>query len=112
MAIHVIAGIPWLAGVLGTLFATVFAFFTKFLTKRLALVGAAVAVIVGLSAAMFAAINAAASAIIPSIPDDIVTGASLVVPSNLSACAAAYISAHLLYWAYSWNVRVVQMKLF
>lgn len=112
MAIPVIAGIPWLAGIIGGLFSAVFGYFTSFLTKRFAVVAAAVAVIVGITTAFFAAIQGLVSGLSIVAPEELSLAAGLVVPTNATACATAYMTALVVRWAYQWNVKIVQYKLF
>ena len=112
MAIPVIAGIPWLAGVIGGLFSAVFSYLSAFLTKRFAIVAAAITVIVGITTAFFAAINALVTGLAIVAPAELSIAAGLVVPSNATACATAYITALIVRWAYQWNVKIVQFKLF
>lgn len=112
MPLPVLAGIPWLAGTIGGLFTAVFAWFANFLTKRFAVVAAVVAVIVGITTAFLVAINALAAGISVVVPTEVAIAAGLVIPSNASACMSAYFSALVLRWAYNWNVKVIQYKLF
>ena len=112
MALPVLAGIPWLASVIGGLFSAVFAYFAQFLTKRLAIVAAVVSVLIAITTAFFAAINGIVSALSVAAPPSVAVAASLVVPSNATACASAYMAALVARWAYQWNVKVLQYKLF
>ena len=43
MAIQALAGLPWLAGIIGSAFAALFAWFMTFITRRFALVAAGIA---------------------------------------------------------------------
>ena len=112
MPLPVLAGIPWLAGVIGALFASIFNWLLKFFTKRFAVVGAAVAVIATITSALFVAFEALFSAIVIVSPDWVASGAMLVVPSNANLCISTIVSAYLLKWVYSWQVRIIQYKLF
>jgi hypothetical protein len=112
MPFPVLAGIPWLAAVLGGIFSSVFAYFANFLTKRLAITAAVVAVIVGVTTAFFAAIAAIVSGISAVAPEQVSAAVGLVVPSNATFCISAYMSALLLRWAYQWQVKIIQYKLF
>lgn len=112
MPLPVIAGLPWLAGVIGGLFASVLGFFTKYLTKRLAIVAAAVTAIVGLTTAFFAAISTLLGGLTAAIPADVVMLLGHIMPANVTACISALLSAQVLRYAYEWNVKVVQLRLF
>lgn len=112
MALPALAGIPWLAGVIAAIFTAIFTWVLKFFTKRVAIVVAAVGVIAAVTATFFAAINALFATIIVASPDWVGVAASMVIPSNASACLAAIVSAYVLKWAYAWNVRIIQYKLF
>lgn len=111
MAIPVLAGVPWLAGVIASAFAGLFAWFMTFITKRFAIVAAGLAIIVGLTAGLYAALGGLVSALAQTLPSELVGHVGLFVPSNLSACISIYISARLLRWAYDWNVKIVMAKM-
>jgi BarA-like signal transduction histidine kinase len=108
----VVAGVPWLAGVIGSAFASISAFLSVYLFKRLAIITAASIVIVGLTLALFAAVTAGLSGILVAVPSQLAVGAALLLPDNLSACISVLVSTRLLLHAYDWQVRFVQMKLF
>ncbi|MDT8385158.1 MAG: DUF5455 family protein [Gammaproteobacteria bacterium] len=103
---------PLLAAWMGSLFSGIVGFFSSWLTKRVALVLTGITVIVSLTAAFITAIDALYTAMAVTLPTEIVIGASWFLPTNTSACISAYISAHLLRWAYDWNTKVIQLKLF
>ncbi|RNL67199.1 DUF5455 family protein [Zhongshania marina] len=112
MAIPVLAGIPWLAGVIGGVFSALFAYIANFVTKRLAVSVAVVSVIIAVTTAFFVAVNAIVSGITIVAPPEVAIAAGLVVPSNATLCVSSYMSALLLRWAYQWNVKILQYKLF
>ena len=112
MAFPVLAGIPWLAAAIGAFFVALFQWLLNFLTRRVALVAAVVAIIAAVTVTFFAAIELLFAGISATAPEWVSTGATLVIPSNATACIAAIISAHVLKWAYSWQVRILQYKLF
>lgn len=112
MPLPVIAGIPWLAGLLGGLFSAVFGFFAKYLTKRLAIVAAAITAITALTAGFFSMILAAMNGINASLPTDVGILIGHVLPSNFELCVATILSAQSARWVYEWNVKVIQMRLF
>lgn len=112
MAIPVIAGIPWLAGLLGGIVTWLIGFFAQYLTRRLAIVAAAIAVVVTLTAAFFAGVHGVVSGLSSMSPPQFSVVLGFVMPSNAPACVSAILTTHTLRWAYEWNVKVVQMKLF
>lgn len=112
MALPMLAGIPWLASVLGALFGGLVSFFGKYLTRRLAMVTAAVAAIGALSATFFAALNTLIGSLTLAVPAPLAGFLGHVIPSNLALTMSVLFSAHVARWAYEWNVKVVQLKLF
>jgi hypothetical protein len=112
MAIPLLVGIPWLAGILGGIFTSVFTYFVQFATKRIAIVGAAIVVIVALTAALFTAFEALVSGLSLAVPAELSAATGLLLPANITTCAAIIASAHLLRFAYEWNIRIIQYKLF
>lgn len=112
MPIPVIAGIPIIAGILGGLFQALFVALGSILTKRLAVVVAAVALIAGITAGFFSLIYGLFEIIAVAAPPMLSLAVQLVVPDNASACISAILTARLARWAYEWNVRIIQYKLF
>lgn len=104
--------ILWLASLLGSLFGALIEFFAKYLTKKLAVVAAVVAAIAALTSGFFIAIYTLVSSIAYVLPPEVSMGLSLVIPSNAYGCSAAILSAHVFRWAYDWNVKVIQYRLF
>lgn len=112
MPIPVLAGIPWLANIVIAAFSGLFGWFIQFFTRRFALVAAGIVLLATITAAFFVAIEALISGLSLSMPSIIVVGVSHLVPSNMSACLSILISARLLRYAYDWNVKIIQLKLF
>lgn len=112
MAIPVLAGIPWLASLLGGLFVAVVGFFAEHLTKRLAIVVAVVVALSALTLAFFAAIVAIIAGVSSLSPPQLSMAMGLIYPHNLNLIIAAVFAARLARWAYEWNVKVLQMRLF
>jgi hypothetical protein len=108
----VLAGIPWLAGILGGVFSSLFGYFVQFATKRIAIVGAAVVVIVALTAGLFTALEALVAGLSLVVPPELSAATGLLLPANITSCAAIIATAHLLRFAYEWNIRIIQYKLF
>lgn len=111
MAIPVIAGIPWLAGLLGGLFTALLGYFGKFLTKKFAVVAALIALIVSATTAFIALITGLMASISAASPDFIGLAIQMVVPENAYACVSVMATARLARWAYEWNVKIIQYKL-
>lgn len=112
MPFPVIAGLPWLAGIFTGLFASLVQFVAQYLTKRLAVVLAAVLVLVGVTSTFLAGAYALLGTVQATAPASIAMGMAVFMPSNMAACISVVASAHVLKWAYSWQVRVVQYRLF
>ena len=111
MAIPVIAGIGWLGTLLASAFGTLFTWFVTFMTKRLAIVTAAILVIVALTSALWATIEGSLAALSLALPNEFSAALGMILPSNASTCISIIISAHMLRYAYEWNIRIVQYKL-
>jgi len=103
---------PFLAAFIGSLFTAALQFFAQFMTRKLALLVSGLVAIAAVTTTFFAALNGLLVGIQAAMPSAIVIGYNLFIPRNLDECIAAVISAHLLAWAYSWNVRIIQWKLF
>lgn len=106
-----IAGIPWLATVLGSLFSGLIYFFVQFMGKRFALTAAFAAGSLILFGAMFAAVFAVMTAIRVALPPEFGLAMATIVPSNVPACLGAYLTARTARWVYDWNTRVLQFRL-
>lgn len=107
MPLPAIAGVGWLGSLIATFFGAVLAWFGKFLTKRLAIAAALVSAIAGLTTAFWLAIVAILEGISAVGPPFMSQAAGLVVPSNLPACFAAILSAHVVRWIYHNQVKVL-----
>tara|TARA_B110000977_G_scaffold172358_1_gene224693 strand:+ start:126 stop:464 length:339 start_codon:yes stop_codon:yes gene_type:complete len=112
MAFAVLAGIPWLAGIIMTAFSGIFAWFLTFMTKRFAIAAAAITLIVSLTAGLFAAVSGLLAGISLAVPPDMLTMSGILLPNNLEASFSICISTRLLKYAYDWNVKFIEMKLF
>lgn len=111
MPLPVIAGIPWLATILGALFGGLLTFFAKFLTKRLALTAAFISASLGLFAVFWSAAWALVQGIIGVAPVELSMGLAFIVPSNAPACLGAMLTVDVARWVYDWNTRVIQFRL-
>ena len=104
--------ILWLASLLGSLFSGLVAAFAAYMTKRLAIVLAVIAAIATLTTAFFLALYAIASGIATVAPPFVIVAWSLFVPSNLPVLISAALTVRVMRWAYDWNVKVIQYRLF
>ncbi|MCD8523940.1 MAG: minor coat protein [Saccharospirillaceae bacterium] len=112
MPLPVIAGLPWLAAVIGAAFAAIFSWLVKFFTKRVAVTLAIVALVVSATAAFVALITGLVSSLEYVLPPWFSLAVQMVVPENTTTCFSVIITARLARWAYEWNVRIIQYKLF
>lgn len=112
MPLPVLAGLPWLASVLGSLFSGVVVWAAQFLTKRLAIVAAAVAVVIALTVTFFTALQALVTGLGLVLPAEVLQGAALLLPSNTDTCLTAMMTARTARYAYDWNIKIIQLKLF
>lgn len=112
MPLPLLAGIPWLAGVIGALFVSMFTWLVQFVTKKIALTLAALAVLLTVTTAFFAAIEGLLTLIVAVAPTELTQACSLILPTNTTGCLTAVMSAHLLRWVYGWQVRIIQYKMF
>jgi uncharacterized membrane protein YjjP (DUF1212 family) len=110
MPIPVLAGLPWLAGVISGLLTSLIGFLAQFISKRLSIVLIAITTLTALTTAFAAAITALVSGISAATPEYFSIAASWIVPSNTVACLSACVSGRFIRWVYEWNVRIVMMK--
>lgn len=103
---------PYIATLIAGLFGGLFSFFSQYLTKRFALVAVVLTVIAGFVSAFFVAIVGLIGVLQTSVPPEISAAASLVVPDNVPLLVSTALSARVLRWAYEWNVKVIQWRLF
>jgi Family of unknown function (DUF5455) len=106
-----IAGLPWLAGILGGLFTAVFGFLLKFFTKRFALFAAAVVGLLALFGVFLGAITGLMNGLSYVVPSEWILYSGYVLPANFKPCITALLSAHVARYVFSWNVKILQMKL-
>lgn len=110
MAAPALLGIPWLAAVIGSVISGLVSFFGKWFSKRVALTLAAVTAVVAVTAGFIGVIEGLIAAIQYAAPDT--AGWFLFIPGNFSACLSAIITGKIARWAYEWNVKIIQWKLF
>lgn len=111
MAIQAILGIPVLAGIIGAVFTSLIEFFGKYLTKKVATVASAIVVIGTVTFAFIAGIEALFAGIYYALPSGMGNW-TVFLPSNITVCISAIVTGEVLRWAYDWNVKIIQWKLF
>ncbi|WP_405121052.1 DUF5455 family protein [Pseudomonas leptonychotis] len=111
MPLPAIVGIPFLAGVLGSLFAGILTFFAKYLTKRIALTAAFITASIGLFTVFFAFCWSVLQGLIVATPQEVSLALSFFVPSNAPACLGGILTVNAARWVYDWNTRVIQFRL-
>ena len=111
MPLPALLGIPFLAGVLGSLFAGLVTFFAKYLTKRIALTAAFITASLGLFAVFFAVCWSILQSLILVTPPEVSLALAFFVPSNAPACLGAILTVNAARWVYDWNTRVIQFRL-
>lgn len=94
----------WLVGLIGN----VAAFLGISLAKKTLYLAAAIASSIALTVALSAAIQGSLSSIVYALPTWATTGA-MFLPTNLSPCLAALISAKFARFVYDWNMRNLEM---
>lgn len=112
MPFPVLAGIPWIASLLGSFFTALFTWLAQYLTKRFAIVAAAVVVVISLTVALFSALQALVTGLGLVLPPEVLQGAALFLPSNTDTCITAMMTARTARYAYDWNIKIIQYKLF
>jgi hypothetical protein len=111
MPLPVLAGIPLLLTAIGGLFVSAFTYISLFISKKLILLTAAILIIAATTTAFFSALSSLTSSISFSAPPWYNLAVQLVVPENATFCVSAMLSAHLLRFAYDWNIKLIRMKL-
>jgi hypothetical protein len=106
----VLLGLPWLAAVLGSLFTGVVAWLAQYVTKRIAIVVVAIAALVTLTGTFVALAEGVIGALSYSFP--IAANFGFILPPDLTTLVSSYAAIRLAYWVYSWNVKIVQLRLF
>lgn len=103
---------PYIAGLIGALFTSIFGFFVEHMAKRLAVVLTVVAGIALFVVGFFAAILAVIGGLNSVVPPGMSMALSWVVPENLPLIISTILTARVLRWAYEWNVKIIQYRLF
>lgn len=103
---------PILASLLGSLFFSIVSFLAKFLTKKIAILAAVILAAIALTTAFFTFLSGLFAGIAYVMPDVINDAMCWLVPSNFKACVTAYLAARVVAWAYGWNIKILQWKLF
>jgi len=103
---------PLLASLIASLFTSTVAFFAAFITKRLAIIAAVLVIAGTITVAFIGAVQGLIDGLLWAAPTELGLAWGWFIPDNMDNCIAAVIAAELLRWAYDWNVKVLQMKLF
>ena len=106
----VLLGLPWLAAVLGSLFTGLVTWLAQFITKRVAVIVAAIVALTSLTATFIGLAEAALGGLSYAFP--VAANLGFMLPGDLSALAGSYAAIRLAHWVYSWNVKIVQLRLF
>jgi hypothetical protein len=101
--------VPAIATFLAGLAGTCVAFLAQWFTKRTAIQLGIVASVVAITLVALSAIKLLVDGISLYIPPEILEGASMVIPSNLSPCLSAIIGAHTVRWVWIWKVHFIEM---
>lgn len=103
---------PYVAGLIGALFAGIMGFLVEYIAKRYAIVLAVVAVVTTFVIGFFAAIVGLIELIEHTAPPWVEMASSWVIPDNFPLIASTMATARVLRWAYEWNIKIIQYRLF
>lgn len=106
----VIAGLPWLASVLGGLFGGLVNWLAQLITRKVAVVAAAIAAITALTTAFIASMEALIVGLGATFPAASYAW-QLFVPDNFTAVISVILTARITWWVYQWNTKIVQLRL-
>ena len=109
MAAIAVAGLPWLAAFIGSILSGLISFFARYFSKKWAVLAAVIVAITATTVTFIALIEGLMAGITTAAPS--MAGWGLLLPDNLSACVAAYITARIAKWVYYWHTTVIQWKL-
>jgi hypothetical protein len=102
---------PLAASALIAAIAALVSFFMKVLTKRIAVMLAVTVVMTAITTAFVLAMKLLIAGVVVAVPDEMVVAAGWFMPDNVHICAAAIVSAHLLRWAFDWQIGIAKAKL-
>ncbi|MBL4830177.1 MAG: DUF5455 family protein [Aliivibrio sp.] len=105
-----VARLPALAAFFTTLAANLVAWFTRFMSRGAAFNLVVVSLIVGLALTATAAINTMAFGLSFVLPDELVRGISMIMPTNAVPCVSAVFSAKLVRWVWEWQLVALAFK--
>ena len=103
---------PLIAALIGGLFTSLFAYLAKFYTKKIAVAFAIITLLLTATTAFIALISGLMASVVAVSPPFLSVAIQLVVPDNAATCMSAILTARIARWAYEWNVRIIQYKLF
>lgn len=108
MPIPALAGLPWLASVVGTIVGSVAVFLGKFFTRHVAIkVGFSVAFL-ALFASFALYLGVLVDAVVIALPSEYGVVLSYIIPWNLAPCIALIISAEVGLWVYRFKVVILK----
>lgn len=110
MAVQLV-GVALLSSVITKIFESVVSFFVERSAKRLLIIAALLVALGGLVTGFMRIISNLVSGIGTQLPPEISQFGGYILPSNTIICLSAIITAHLVRWAYEWNIKVLQWKL-
>ena len=103
---------PYLATLIGSLFAGLVTWLGKYLTRRMALTAAVIVILFGMITTFWTAINLMIGGISLHTPQYLNQALSMVMPDNVPTLISILITARVARWAYEWNVKILQWRLF
>jgi len=109
--IPVIAGIPFIAGLVGGLASECIKFFARFFTRKIAVAVGATSACLLLLTALVSALYAALGALSYTLPDEYARAMNLFIPDNLVPCISAVMTGRIAKYSYEWSTRIIQWTL-
>lgn len=108
-AIASLTRIPALVMFISVIMGNLISWFAKFFTKKVAMQLTIITAIVAATTVFFTAIKGAVGLIAIYTPPEVDQAVSMFIPDNASVCVSVYISCRLIRWAYTWQVRFIEM---
>ncbi|WP_067222889.1 DUF5455 family protein [Marinomonas gallaica] len=100
--------LPALAAFLAGIFAQVVGFFAKWFTKNTAMQLGIITAVSSVTIAMVTAIKSLILSLNFVLPPMYIQAMSLIVPDSLPVCFSAIVSAKVVRWVWSWQVRYIE----
>lgn len=111
MPLPVIAGIPFIAGLIGGIAGELIKFFAKFFTRKIAVAAGAVGACLLLLTAFASLLYASIGAITYTLPDEYARAMTLFMPDNLVPCISVVMTGRIAKYSYEWSTRIIQWTL-